>query len=53
MTSDPQDPPASLASIPSQQPNARIVVMPAQQHVAGSTGCGPQVVAQFVDAASV
>jgi TAP-like protein len=47
---DPQDPPANLTAIPSQQPNARIVVIPAQQHVAGYTGCGPQVIAQFVDA---
>ena len=46
---DPQDPPANLTSIPSQQPNARIVVIPAQQHVAGYTGCGPQVIAQFID----
>jgi hypothetical protein len=47
---DPQDPPANLASIPSQQPNARIVVVPAQQHVAGYTGCGPRVIAEFVEA---
>jgi pimeloyl-ACP methyl ester carboxylesterase len=47
---DPQDPPANLASIPAQQPNARVVVIPAQQHVAGYTGCGPQVIAEFVDA---
>ena len=47
---DPQDPPANLTSIPSQQPNARIAVIPAQQHVAGYTGCGPQVIAEFVEA---
>ena len=47
---DPQDPPANLTSIPSQQPNARIAVMPAQQHMVGYTGCGPQVIAEFVDA---
>ena len=47
---DPQDPPANLTSIPSQQPNARVVVIPAQQHVAGYSGCGPQVIAEFVDA---
>ena len=49
---DPQDPPAHLTSIPTQQPNARIVVIPAQQHVAGYTGCRPQVIADFVDAAT-
>jgi pimeloyl-ACP methyl ester carboxylesterase len=47
---DPQDPPANLTSIPSQQPNARVVVMPAQQHTVGHSGCGPQVIAEFVDA---
>ncbi len=47
---DPQDPPTNLTSIPTQQPNARVVVIPAQQHVAGYTGCGPQVIAEFVDA---
>ncbi len=47
---DPQDPPANLTSIPSQQPNARIVVMPSQQHTVGHSGCGPQVIAEFVDA---
>ena len=47
---DPQDPPANLTAIPTQQPNARIVVIPAQQHVAGYTGCGPHVIAEFVDA---
>jgi hypothetical protein len=47
---DPQDPPANLASIPTQQPNARIAVMPAQQHTVGHSGCGPQVIGAFVDA---
>ena len=47
---DPQDPPANLTSIPTQQPNARIAVIPAQQHVVGYSGCGPQVIAEFVDA---
>jgi hypothetical protein len=47
---DPQDPPANLTSIPNQQPNARIVVIPAQQHVAGYSGCGANVIAQFVNA---
>lgn len=46
---DPQDPPANLSSILSQQPNARVVVMPAQQHTVGHSGCGPQVIAEFVD----
>lgn len=47
---DPQDPPANLASIPSQQPNALIAVMPAQQHTVGHSGCAPQVIGEFVDA---
>jgi pimeloyl-ACP methyl ester carboxylesterase len=49
---DPQDPPANLASIPSQQPNARIAVMPAHQHTVGHTGCAPEVIADFVETAS-
>ena len=47
---DPQDPPANLTAIPTQQPNARIVVMPAQQHTVGHSGCAPHVIAEFVDA---
>jgi pimeloyl-ACP methyl ester carboxylesterase len=47
---DPQDPPANLAAIPAQQPNARVVVMPAQQHTVGHSGCAPSVIASFVDA---
>jgi pimeloyl-ACP methyl ester carboxylesterase len=47
---DPQDPPANLTSILTQQPNARIAVIPAQQHVVGYSGCGPQVIAEFVEA---
>jgi hypothetical protein len=47
---DPQDPPANLTSIPTQQPNARIVVVPAQQHTVSHTGCGPRVIAEFVEA---
>jgi pimeloyl-ACP methyl ester carboxylesterase len=49
---DPQDPPANLVSIPSHQPNARIVVMPAHQHTVGHTGCSPQVIADFVEKAT-
>jgi hypothetical protein len=49
---DRQDPPANLASIPSQQPNARIAVMPAHQHTVGHTGCSPQVIANFIDTAT-
>jgi hypothetical protein len=45
---DPQDPPANLMSIPSQQPNARIAVMPAQRHTVGHTGCAPQIIGEFV-----
>ena len=46
---DPQDPPANLTPIPSQQPNSRIVVMPAQQHTVGHTGCAPRVIGEFVE----
>ncbi|HEX6327637.1 MAG TPA: alpha/beta fold hydrolase [Jiangellaceae bacterium] len=49
---DPQDPPANLAVVPVQQPNSRIVVMPAQQHVVGHLGCMPSVIAAFLDAGS-
>jgi pimeloyl-ACP methyl ester carboxylesterase len=49
---DPQDPPANLAQVPVQQPNSRIVVVPAQQHVVGHLGCLPSVVAAFLDAGS-
>jgi pimeloyl-ACP methyl ester carboxylesterase len=47
---DPQDPPSNLADVPSQEPNSRIVVMPAQEHVVGHLGCGPSVIASFIDA---
>jgi pimeloyl-ACP methyl ester carboxylesterase len=47
---DPQDPPSNLTGVPSQEPNARVVVMPAQEHVVGHLGCGPQVIARFIDA---
>ena len=47
---DPQDPPANLTSIPTQQPNARVVVMPAQQHTVGQSGCAPQLIAEFIEA---
>lgn len=50
---DPQDPPANLTRIPVQEPNSRIVVMPAQQHVVGQIGCMPRVIAAFLDAGSV
>jgi pimeloyl-ACP methyl ester carboxylesterase len=49
---DPQDPPSNLAGVPSQQPNSRIVVMPAQQHVVGQLGCMPSLIAAFLDSAS-
>ena len=49
---DPQDPPANLTSVPSQQPNSRILVMPAQEHVVGHLGCGPAVIAAFLNAGS-
>jgi pimeloyl-ACP methyl ester carboxylesterase len=47
---DPQDPPSNLASVPSQRPDSAVVVMPAQEHVVGHLGCGPSVIAAFVDA---
>jgi pimeloyl-ACP methyl ester carboxylesterase len=47
---DPQDPPANLAAVPVQEPNSLIVVMPAQEHVVGHLGCGPKVIAAFLDA---
>lgn len=50
---DPQDPPANLTSVPSQQPNARIVVMPAQQHTVSHLGCAPRVIAAFVEAGTL
>lgn len=50
---DPQDPPANLASVPAQEPDSRIVVMPAQQHVVGHLGCMPSVIAAFLKAGSV
>ncbi len=50
---DPQDPPANLTAVPSQQPNSLVAVMPAQEHVVGHLGCGPRVIAAFVDAGTV
>jgi pimeloyl-ACP methyl ester carboxylesterase len=47
---DPQDPPSNLATVPVQQPNSRVVVMPAQQHVIGHLGCMPAVIAAFLEA---
>lgn len=47
---DPQDPPANLIAVPSQQPASLTVVMPAQDHVIGHLGCGPAVIAAFVEA---
>ena len=49
---DPQDPPANLAAVTSQEPNGRIVVMPAQEHVVGHLGCGPALIASFIDTGS-
>jgi hypothetical protein len=50
---DPQDPPANLLQVPAQEPNSRVVVIPAQQHVIGHVGCMPSVIAAFVDAGTV
>ena len=47
---DPQDPPANLGAVASQQPNSLVLVVPAQQHVVGHLGCGPTVIAAFIDA---
>jgi pimeloyl-ACP methyl ester carboxylesterase len=47
---DPQDPPAHLAGVADTQPNSTVVVMPAQEHVVGHLGCGPTVIAAFIDA---
>jgi pimeloyl-ACP methyl ester carboxylesterase len=49
---DPQDPPANLTGLPDQQPNSRVVVMPAQQHVVGHLGCMPSLIADFLEAGS-
>jgi pimeloyl-ACP methyl ester carboxylesterase len=46
---DPQDPPSNLSGVPKQETNSTIVVIPAQEHVAGHLGCGPSVIAAFVD----
>ena len=50
---DPQDPPDNLTSIGTQQPNSLVVVMPAQEHVVGHLGCGPTVIAAFLERGSV
>ncbi len=47
---DPQDPPANLSAVAGQQPNAVIAVMPAQEHVVGHLGCGPDVISAVLDA---
>ena len=47
---DPQDGPTNLTAVPAQEPASRILVMPAQEHVVGHLGCGPAVIAAFVDA---
>jgi hypothetical protein len=43
-------PASNLATVAAQQPNSAVVVMPAQEHVVGHLGCGPSVIAAFVDA---
>lgn len=47
---DPQDPPANLAGVDAHEANSLVAVMPAQQHVVGHLGCGPSVIAAFIDA---
>ena len=49
---DPQDPPANLSRVPAQEPESRIVVMPAQEHVVGHLGCLPAVIAAFLQSGS-
>lgn len=49
---DPQDPPANLARVESQAPNSIVVVMPAQEHVVGHVGCGPSIIAAFLESGS-
>lgn len=46
---DPQDPPANLAGVTAEQPNSRIVVMPAKQDVIGHRSCLLAVIATFLD----
>ncbi len=46
---DPQDPPANLTAVPAQQPQSRVLVMPAQEHVVGHLGCGPRLIAAFLN----
>ena len=50
---DPQDPPSNLAGVAAQGPGNLVAVMPAQEHVVGHLGCGPAVIAAFVDAGTV
>ena len=47
---DPQDPPSNLTGVAAQEPNSLVVVMPAQEHVVGHLGCGPALIAAFLDA---
>ncbi len=47
---DPQDPPSNLTGVPAQQPDSRVVVMPVHEHVVGHLGCGPSVIARFIEA---
>ncbi len=49
---DPQDPPANLAAVHVPGAERPVVVMPAQEHVVGHLGCGPALIASFVDAGS-
>ncbi len=46
---DPQDPPANLAAVPGQEPNAAIVVMPVANHTVGHLGCLPSIIGKFLD----
>jgi pimeloyl-ACP methyl ester carboxylesterase len=50
---DPQDPPANLEGVASQEPGSLVVVMPAQEHVVGHLGCGPSLIGAFLDAGAV
>jgi pimeloyl-ACP methyl ester carboxylesterase len=46
---DPQDPPANLAAVPGQEPNAAIIVMPIANHTVGHLGCLPSIIGKFLD----
>ena len=50
---DPQDPIGNLPGLRASFPNSRVITAPAQGHAAGQYGCIGELVARFVDRASV